>query len=684
MICRQQDIISASKTKAERSLQPQGCIKEFMENLKYPHLFEPTTVAGTLFRNRIFASATGFLDVIGNKEGGYYHTPEAAAYYERLAIGGAAVVTIGSCYVDKKYGDFGNYHVFMDDPFSLHSYYNIANSVTRHGAVASAELIHCGLYANRVQGLPAYGPVEMEDNGRPIYAMTEEYIEGLIDRFANAAAFAKKCGFSMITIHGGHGWLISQFVNPKLNTRKDKWGGPSIENRARLPVAICDAIRKKVGPKFPIEMRISGSEVYDGGYGIDEGIALAKQLDGHLDLIHVSAGSHERDEVFTVTHPSMFLPEGVNSIYAAEIKKNITKSKVVTVGGFSDPDLMEEMISSGKADYIAMARSLLADPDLPNKYRMGKEKDIKKCMRCLSCFSNEQTYGKLYCAINPKTGHEYEEKFDIPPAIKKRVLVVGGGIGGMQAALTCAERGHDVVLCEKTERLGGALRCEEKVPFKKNLDLYLNNQERAVKQNAAIELRLGTTVTPELAKSINADVIIAALGARPVKPPIKGIDGKNVIAAEDAYVNPEKTGNSVAILGGGLVGVELGIFLATMGRKVTIVEMLPSLTDGGNHLHAKALAVEIKKYNIDVNLSTKALEITDKGVIGENAEGQKLFEAETVIYAVGQAPLQGETMALHDCAPEFYVLGDCIVPKNVTNATSAGYQIARAIGRYGL
>ncbi len=656
-----------------------------METLKYPHLFEPLSVAGNLFSNRIIASATGYLDTVGNREGGYYHTPQASAYYERMAIGGAGTITVGSCYIDKKFGDFGNYHVFLDDPLSIHSFYDIANAITRHGAIASAEILHCGLYANRATGEPSYGPVAMEDNGRTVYEMDEAFIIALIERFANAAAFAKKCGFSMVTIHGGHGWLISQFVNPKLNTRKDRWGGASIENRSRLAVEICKAIRKKVGPNFPIEIRISGSECYPEGYGIDEGIAFARQLDGYADMIHVSAGSHERDDVFTITHPSMFLEEGCNSVYAHEIKKNVSQSKIVTVGGFSDPALMEEIIASGKADFIAMARALLADPDLPMKLRTGRENDIKKCMRCLSCFSTVQTYGKFYCAINPKTGREYEEKSAIPAAVKKRVLIVGGGIGGMQAALTCAERGHEVILCEKEARLGGALRCEEKVPFKKNLDLYLNAQERAVHENPAITLHLNTAVTPALARAFDADVIIAALGARPIIPPVKGVEragGENVMSAEDAYVNPEKTGSSVVILGGGLVGVELGIFLAQQGKKITIIEMLDALNNGGNHLHAKGLAVQIEKYGINISLKTKALEVTDNGVICLIDDGMTLLEAETVIYAVGQSPKQEETIALHGCAPEFHILGDCVAPKNITNATSAAYEISRAIGRY--
>jgi len=656
-----------------------------MSGLKYKNLFKPVSIAGTLFKNRMIVAAMGYLDVIGNRETGYYHKDDAAAFYERRAIGGAGAVTVGSCYIDRKYGDFGDHHVFLDDPQSLFSFYNIAHSITRHSAVASAEIIHCGLYSNRATGEFSYGPVAMEDEGRPVYEMDEAFILGLIDKFSDAALFAKKCGFNMVTVHGAHGWLLSQFANPNLNTRTDKWGGAPIENRARLAVSICKAIRAKVGPGFPIEIRISGSECYEGGYDIEEGIALAKQLDGHADLIHVSAGSHERDEVFTITHPDMFRKEGCNSVFAAEIKKNVKKSKIVTVGGYSDPELMEEIIATGKADFIALARSLLSDPDLPNKLRVGQEESMIKCMRCLSCFSTVQTYGKFYCSINPKTGNEMAEKYLIPAPSKKNVLIIGGGVGGMQAALTCAERGHEVLLCEQSTRLGGVLRCEERVPFKQNLARYLDAQERAVTDDPLIMLRLGTKVTPAMAADSDAEVIIAALGARSIVPSIKGVtssDGvqrKNTITAERAYFAPEQIGEKAVIIGAGLAGVELGIFLSQLGKKVTIVEMLSSLNHGGNHLHAKGLVVQINDLGIEMNYDTKALEITDSGLIAATKNGNKLFEADTIVFAAGQSPLHKEAMAFFECAPEFHVLGDCTAPKTIFSATSAAYAIARSL-----
>ncbi len=649
-----------------------------MTEFKYPHLFAPITLGATVFRNRIFGSPTGPSNLTSH----HYPSPETCAYYERKAIGGAASVCVGDCSVDSVHGRTGSSRLKLDDPGISSSLSKLAEAISCHGAVASIELQHGGSHSfgSVDDGNQAYGPVEYTDeNGRHVLAMTDEIIAMTIDKFAKAAALSKKCGFGMVTVHGGHGWLISQFVSPISNTRTDRWGG-SIENRCRFPVAICDAIRKAVGPGFPIEIRISGSECHPGGYDIDEGIEIAKQFDGHVDLIHVSAGSHEVWEVFTVTHPSMFLEDGANVKYAAEIKKHIKKSTVATVGALADPALMESIIASGKADVVEVARALFADPDLPLKARTGREDDITQCMRCLACFSNLMAKSQFLCAINPVIGHEIENKWQVQPAKKKKILIAGGGIGGMQAALTAYERGHDVILCEKSASLGGALKCEDSVPFKKHLAEYIELQARRIGKTA-INVRLNTPVTPELAESLNPDVIIAALGARPIIPKIKGIDGANVFSAEEIYYNPEKAGKRVVILGGGLVGAELGIHLANMGRNVTIVEMLPELNNGGNMLQGLSISLEIKRLGIEVHLNTKALDINDKGVIGEGPDGQKLYDADTVIYAIGQTPLRAEADALRFCTPEFHQIGDCLTPKNITEATKAAYNITRDIGR---
>ena len=279
-------------------------------------------------------------------------------------------------------------------------------------------------------------------------------------------------------------------------------------------------------------MRMSGAECTEDGYDIEDAIEIAKALDGYPDIIHVSAGHGQFDDVFTVTHPGMFQPDGVNVKYAAAIKPFIKQSKVGTVGALCDPDMMEEIIASGKADIVNLARGLCADPDLPLKAMTGKAHEINKCLRCLHCFSGLMNRGQYSCAINPEIGREFE--YATQPrevTVPKKVLVIGGGIGGMQAALTADKRGHDVTLVEKTDRLGGVLLCEANVPFKKHLHEYIENQVRRIGESG-VKVMLNTELTPEQAEAMGADVIIAAIGSKAIVPPIPGIDGKNVLAAE--------------------------------------------------------------------------------------------------------------------------------------------------------
>ncbi|MCR5649532.1 MAG: NAD(P)/FAD-dependent oxidoreductase, partial [Oscillospiraceae bacterium] len=542
---------------------------------KYSHLLSPIMIGGQLFRNRIFNAPTGLAI-----------EPErySVGYYERKAIGGAAMVCIGDGCPNIA-GRARSSQIDLWDTTYRQSLADMAQSITRHGAVASMELLDAGTQANysRSLGYELYGPVEgVTANGAPIRMMDEEKIMQVIEQHAKAAKYCQECGFNMVTIHGGHGWLITQFLS-KENNRKDRWGG-SIENRARLANAIIDRIHQVCGSRFPVEIRIVGDEVYEGGYNIEFGIDLARQLEGHADLIHVSTGSHEVPEVFTVTHPSMFLADGCNVKYAAEIKKHVKNTPIATVGALSDPDQLEEIIASGQADVVELARGLICDPDIPIKLAAGREDEVRRCMRCLFCFSHHMHASVINCAINPEIGHEYELTNNqiAQPKVIKKVLVAGGGIAGMQAALEAAERGHEVILCEKSEALGGALRCEKLVPFKKNLDNYIELQKRLIGKNGRIDVRLKTEVTPELAKEFAPDVILAALGARPIKPNIPGIDGPNVVGAEELYYAPEKAGKNVVILGGGLVGMELAILLSMLGRQCTVVEMLPDLNAGGN------------------------------------------------------------------------------------------------------
>ncbi|NLT15205.1 MAG: FAD-dependent oxidoreductase [Clostridiales bacterium] len=652
---------------------------------KFPHLLAPITIGNTVFRNRIFASPNGYT----NTDCRNFPTEEMIAFYELKARGGFAAVTVGDCIVDSETGLIIGYQLPFDDQRCRPMMGRLARAVTRHGAVASVELQHCGMYAHHVaaKGGRIYGPVDAVNNqGYRANAMPEEMIEHLIGCFARSAAFAKELGYGMIMIHGGHGWLLSQFMSPQLNTRRDKWGG-SLENRMRFPLAVVEAVRRAVGPRYPIEFRMSGSECRgERGYDIDEGIRIAKTLDGKVDILHVSAGHHEDEEIYYITHPTMFMPDGALGEYAAQVKRHV-KTPVAAVGAFSDPCQMEEFIASGKADIINMGRGTLAEPDLPVKLMTGREDEVNQCLRCYACFATADDVKYFQCAVNPVIGLEYEAKSDIPPKHRKKVLVAGGGIAGMQAALTAADRGHEVILCEKTDRLGGVLNCEAEVSFKQKLHLYLKKQALLISR-APIEVRLKTEVTPELSAALRPDVIIAALGARPIVPDIPGIGGKNAFSAEQVYINPDLAGQRAVILGGGLVGAELAVHLAELGREVTVVELLDRLNYTGARLHGFVLDMKIRELGIRVLTSTEAVAIGGSGAVVRSRadDAESLIEADTVIYAVGVKPEREAAGALRACASglsvEFYQIGDCLTPKNMLEANQAGYHIARDIGRY--
>jgi pyruvate/2-oxoglutarate dehydrogenase complex dihydrolipoamide dehydrogenase (E3) component len=347
----------------------------------------------------------------------------------------------------------------------------------------------------------------------------------------------------------------------------------------------------------------------------------------------------------------------------------------------SDPSMMEDIIASGKADIVQMARGLVCDPDLPNKARSGRGGDIVRCTRCLNCFSNLMMRGHMFCALNPEANRERSYGRCVPAVKKQKVLVAGGGIAGMQAALTAAGAGHEVILCEKSGRLGGAILCEEKVPFKKHLMEYIEQRERLISE-AGITVHLNTEVTADYAETIGADAIVAAMGAAPVKPDIPGIDGVNVLEASQAYYAPEKVMESAVIIGGGLAGCELAIYLHSLGKKVKVVEMLDDINAGWNVLHGRAILAQMEVDEINPHWGATASRIDDGGVLCDTSGGERYVEGKTVIYAIGQAPNSAQAAALSGCAKYFYPIGDCVTPKTIADATATAMMTARDIGRF--
>ena len=336
---------------------------------------------------------------------------------------------------------------------------------------------------------------------------------------------------------------MNQFLSPAFNHRTDEYGG-SFENRLRFAREVLQSVRAAVGPGFPIELRMSGAELFEGGYDLSDGCRIAHTLEDLVDLIHVSAGSYQFG--FFRTHLPMFAPHGDNVHLAAEIKKHVSKP-VATIGALNDPAQMEEIIASGKADVVYMARALLADPELPNKVMANREDEIVRCLRCFTCMAERPTTGTRRCTVNPVIGREIEGTEVTPAAVKKNVVVVSGGVAGMKAALTAAQRGHNVTLLEKTGELGGILKSEQALPFKYEmyqLGLTLARQLEL----AGVEVRLSTEATPGLLNQLAPQALILAVGSSPILPPLPGIDGDNVVVVNNYYLEKDKVADSVVVL----------------------------------------------------------------------------------------------------------------------------------------
>ncbi len=639
---------------------------------RYPHLCSPLKVGPLTLRNRM-ASAPTSLATLGP---GGHPSLENIAYYELRAKGGACIVTMGDVIVHGT----GLAHpeaVLLTDPDVLPALVPLAEAIRRHGAVASIEIDHGGGKANPMftSDHVSHGPSAIRAaGGYDVEPMSVDFLHEIADAYGKGAAVAKLAGFQMVTLHAGHGWLIHQFLSPLTNHRGDEYGG-SFENRCRFMLEVIGRIRAHCGPDFPIEVRMSGTELADeqGGYTLADGVEIAKVLDGKVDLIHVSTGGGHPSGG-TVMHPSMFLPHGCNVYLAAEIKKHVS-TPVATVGSLSEPDKMEQIIASGQADLVCMARALIADPYLPQKVMEGRPEDIRPCQRCYNCQGGMFVTRNMRCAVDPVIGNELRGQIPVPLTRPRKVLIAGGGPAGMVAAVTAAKRGHDVTLCEASDSLGGAIRYAKHVPFKKYLDDYLHYLIRQVGR-AGVQVRLGTRVTPDLAEALAPDVLIAAVGARPIVPKLPGMDLPHVVMGGKAHEVIGTLGQRVAIIGGGLVGTELAIHLADLGKRPVVLEMRGDYAVDSNPQHKNAIHWQ-KEHLIDFRLNTRVTAVTPEGLEAVDQAGQPVFvPADSVVVAVGYRADETQVEALRFTAPEFHWIGDCYRPGKVGDAVRMGYYTA--------
>lgn len=637
--------------------------------MKYPKLFTPLKVGTLTFRNRLLSGPNMMCAL--NPDGS--PTDYMVGYYAEKAKGGVAQVTVGDTPVEERGFTTPRHPILTQN--TVQKWSEVARAITQHGAIASIELNHGGRISNTaVTGFQTVGPVdEVKLNGTQVKGATKADLEEIANAFGEAAKVAVQAGFQMVMLHGAHGWLLDQMLSPKFNTRTDEFGG-SLENRAKFPLMVIAAVRKAVGPKVPIEYRI-GPELTEGGLSIDEVVQFCLLIEDKVELIHVSAGLDTDPNFAVKTHPTMFLPHMPNVKYAAEVKKHVTKCPVVTVGSVVTPAEAEQVLEDGKADAIAMVRSLIADPFLPQKAREGHDEDIRPCLRCLDCLTGMQTKTKFACAVNPRTGHEFRlDATEKPVQRKKTVLIAGGGPGGLEAAATAAARGHHVILAEKSDSLGGLLKFTDYDSLKADLKRLKDHLIYRV-EHSDVEIRLNTEVTPELVAEINPDALFLALGSTPVVFPLPGIETAQ--HATTAYTNLDALGKTVAVMGGGLVGCETALFLAETGRDVTIIEMQNDVAPDANWMHRVGMLQSFaQQENLHVRTGLRCMAVTEEGVETQDKDGKTVvIPAESKVYAFGQRSVAADKLMALD-VPVIRIIGDCHQVGKTNGAIFDGYHAA--------
>lgn len=642
----------------------------------YPNLCKPLALGDVVLRNRMASAPMGATDITAEGTPGL----RTQGFYEARARGGAASVTVSELVVHPETDGSQMLHLSLATPGQLGAFAYVADAIKRHGAVASIELSHSGQYAGTYMvdkaakgELCQWGPSDgVRPDGMPVRALSEAQIGDIVAAYAEAAALAKRAGFQMCMVHAGHGWLLNQFLSPYFNKRTDGYGG-ALEGRVRIVREVLAAVRRAVGPRFPIELRMSGSELFDGGYDVEEGCRIAQALEDLVGLIHVSAGSYQFG--FSITHPSMFREHGVNVHLAARIKQCVSVP-VAAIGGLSDPQQMEEIVASGQADMVAMARGLLADPELPNKVMANRGDEVVKCVRCFACMAERPVTQTRRCAVNPRIGREFEGLEVVPAAAPKRVLVAGGGIAGMMAAHTAALRGHEVTLCEAGERLGGILNTEEALPFKHDMYELARTYERLCRR-VGVHIITNQPVDAGFCETFKPDALIVAVGSEELALPIPVAEDAWAIGIDELYLEGADTGSEVVVIGGGLTGCECALLMAQQGRTAHLVEMGPELAPDANIRHRPILLEQLEAVGVDAHTDTRALAVEASGVRVAGSDGaEELVPGTTAICAIGRRSRSAAVDELRDGAPFVRIVGDAQRPANICLAIYEAYHAA--------
>ena len=637
----------------------------------FPHLFTPGKIGSLTLKNRIMKApqSSGMSNMDGTV------SERLVRYYRQQAAGGAGMIIVEYAYVDDIGAKSAHCHLGISNNEHIPGLAWLAENIREQGAVPAIQIEHCGrqkfLGTQPICAPSAIPWPKLWDQygvQAVPHVLTIEEIQDIVHAFGDAALRAKQAGFELVEIHGAHGYLLTNFFSPTTNHRTDLYGG-SLENRMRIYVEIVRDVRKKVGPDFPVTIRLSGTDYEPDGFPIEDTIELAKVLEKEgIDAFHISGGDHH-----TMIHQvSPMAIDVCHNVWAAEAIKKVVHVPVIASGSITLPEYAEEIIASGKGDFVGLGRPLWADPEWPLKAMEDRPEDIRPCIRCNEgCL--ERTFFNfkaITCAVNPTISREGE--LDLKPAAKPRkIAVVGGGPAGMEAARVCKLRGHEVTLFEEKE-LGGLLH-EASVPeFKSDirpLCKYLITQ---------IE-KLGIPVEHKKASAADLagyDAVICATGSRPILPGVPGIDKPGVMDALEVLNGARKPEGRIAVIGGGLVGTETALHLAEQGMHTTLVEMLPKIMNGVAATDQLAYTERIAKADMEVCTGTRLVSIGDGEITVSDRTGTHTIPADSVIIAIGlkaQDSLYGELCAQ---GKEAYLVGDAVHPGKIFDAFHTAYRVA--------